>query len=102
VVLALIGVVVVKTLKSKDVTKNAEAITPTTIPTTPAPPPEATPPPAPAEKAAPAAAEKAAPAEKPAPAAKAAAEPGAPRAAHSGGPKKHVVAKKAKGKKAHK
>ena len=44
VVAAFIGVIVVKSMKSKDVAKSAEAMTPTTIPTTPTPPPEATPP----------------------------------------------------------
>jgi eukaryotic-like serine/threonine-protein kinase len=99
VVAALIGVVVFKSMKAKDVAKSAEAITPTTIPTTPTPPPEATPPPAP-----PPAAEKTAAAENPAPAAAKDGDeaPPPPRAAHSAGPKKHVVAKKAKGKKAHK
>src|SRR4029078_4432661 len=37
VVAALIGVIVVKSMKSKDVAKSAEAMTPTTIPTTPTP-----------------------------------------------------------------
>src|SRR4029078_562449 len=37
VVAALIGVVVFKSMKSKDVARSAEAMTPTTIPTTPTP-----------------------------------------------------------------
>ena len=43
---ALLGIVVWKQFKAKDVSKNAAALTPTEIPTQP-PPPEVTPPPAP-------------------------------------------------------
>jgi len=95
VVLALIGIVVVKKLTARDVSKNAAALTPTEIPTQPTPPPEATPPvptPPPAASKAPTAA-----------AARDDGEPAAPKAAAhvAASPKKHVV-KKPKGKKAHK
>jgi hypothetical protein len=92
VVVVLLGIVVVKKLTAKDVAKNAEALTPTTIPTGPpaAPPAPPTPtPPAAVAKPAAAAAD-----EGDEPAAKA---PHAPAAA-----KKQHAAKKAKGKKAHK
>jgi hypothetical protein len=81
-------------LRSKDVAKSAEAMAPTTIPTQPTPP-EATPPPAPPEP-------PAAPVKPPTAAAKGAeGEDPTPKAARPSA-KKHVAAKKAKGKKAHK
>jgi len=96
IIAALLGIFVVKKLTAKDVSKNATAMTPPTIPTAePAPPA----PPTPAPPAPTAAAAKA-----PAAAAKDESdEPSPPKAAHAGGgAKKHVVAKKPKGKKAHK
>jgi len=98
VVLVLVGIVVVKKFTAKDVAKSAAAMTPPTIPTTePAPPPA---PPTPAPPPAAAAAPKPAAA-----AANDGDEPAAaaPKPAHAPATaKKHVVAKKAKGKKAHK
>jgi hypothetical protein len=95
IVAALLGILAFKKLSAKDVSKSAAAMTPPTIPTadpTPAPPPDVA---KPAEAAKPAAAAK--------PTAAAEKDDGdepAPKAVHSGS-KKHVVAKKAKGKKAH-
>jgi eukaryotic-like serine/threonine-protein kinase len=92
VALALIGIVVVKALRSKDVSKNAQAITPTSIPTEqPTPPPA---PPAPPPVAA---------AKQPAAASANDVDEPTPKAARPAA-KKHVVAKgaKAKGKKPHK
>jgi hypothetical protein len=90
-VLALIGIFAVKQLRAKDVSKNAAAMTPTAIPTAEPAPPAPTPPPAPAPVAA----------AKP-PAAAAEADEPAPKPARPPAAKKHVAAKKAKGKKAHK
>jgi serine/threonine-protein kinase len=100
VVAILVGIVVVKKFMAKDVSKSAEALTPHAIPTTePAAPPV---PPTPAPPA-PAAAKAPEPA-KEAPAAAKDDEEAAPKAAAhaSSGGKKHVAAKKTKGKKAHK
>jgi serine/threonine-protein kinase len=94
-VLALLAILGVRLLKSKDVSKSAEAMTPTTIPTQP-PPPEAPPPPA-APPEPPVAAVK-----PPAPAAAAKGEGDDPTPKAARPSKKHVAAKKAKGKKAHK
>jgi hypothetical protein len=104
VVAILVGIVVVKKFMAKDVAKSAEALTPSAIPTEPAAPP-APPTPAPPPPAAGKAPEPVKEAVKEAPAAKETNdEEAAPKAAssHSSGGKKHVVAKKAKGKKAHK
>ena len=90
VVVALLGVFAYRKLTVKDVSKSAAAMTPPTIPTTELPPPA---PPAPTP---PVAAVK-----PPAAAAKDGDEP-TPKASHPPAAKKHVVAKKAKGKKAHK
>jgi serine/threonine-protein kinase len=92
VVVIFLGIVGWKFLHAKDVSKNAAALTPSSIPTT-APPPEATPP-MPPTAAKPAAAATAEPQD---------GDESAPKAVHvSSGSKKHVVAKKPKGKKAHK
>jgi len=90
VVAAIVGFVAVKAMKSRDVSKSAAAMTPPTIPTT-APPADPPTPPTEPTSAVKTAAKTAAPEEGDEP---------APKAAHAA--KKHVVAKKAKGKKAHK
>jgi hypothetical protein len=97
IIAALLGIFVVKKLTAKDVSKNAAALTPPTIPTTePAPPPAPPAPPTPTPPAAKTAAAEPADDAEEAPAK----VPAHASASHSA--KKHVVAKKAKGKKAHK
>jgi len=96
VVVALLGIFFVKKFMAKDVSKSATAMTPPTIPTTEPPPPAPAPPTPP-----PVAAVK-----PPAPTKEAAKdkdgdEPTPTKASHPAA-KKHVAAKKTKGKKAHK
>ena len=97
VVIAIaLGIVAWKALRPKDVAKSAAAMTPPTIPTTEPAPPPAPEPPKSAEAAKPTEHGKAGAAT----AEKDPADEPAPKAAHASS-KKHVVAKKAKGKKAH-
>jgi serine/threonine-protein kinase len=96
-IVALLGIWGWNKLKTKDVAKNAAALTPTEIPTQ-APPPEGTPPPAPPTPSV-------AAAKPPAPAAAKDADEPTPKAARPApAAKKHAQAKaaKAKGKKPHK
>src|SRR5262245_13089705 len=96
VVAALVGIVLFKKMAAKDVSKGAAAMTPPTIPTTETPPPAPAPPTPP-----PVAAVK-----PPAPAKEAAKDKDGdeptPKASSHAAAKKHVAAKKTKGKKAHK
>jgi len=96
IIAALLGIFAVKKLTAKDVSKNATAMTPPTIPTTETPPPAA-PTPAPAPPVPTTTAPKA-----PAAAAKDEGDESSPAKAAHAASKKHVVAKKPKGKKAHK